>query len=502
MRAKKMLRNMIMSLFLQVVTIACGLILPRFIISHYGSSTNGLIASITQFLAYISLIAAGIGQVVKAVLYKPIANKDKDKIERILKSSQKFLNKIVIVFVIYLVALCIFYPMLVNGEFSVPFTVSLIIIISLSTSAEYLFGMTYRLYLQAKQRAYVVSIIQIATLILNTIVSVIMINMGASIQAVKLFSAAVFILRPIIQSAYVKKKYKIDFRKNNGEYTLKQRWDGLVQHIAYVIHENTDVVVLTVFSTTAEISVYTVYYFVIKGIKGFIQALQTGIEAVFGDMYARNEKENLNKKVGLYEFVYFTMMAVIFSCTMALITPFVQVYTKGITDVSYFRPIFGYIMVAAELMWAIRQPYNILVLSAGHFKQTRRGAIIEAVTNVVVSLALVWKLGIIGVAIGTLVAMFVRTIDFMIYASKNIIFRDKIVAFERLIVTCAEVALCSCVLCIFVSNTSFSSYLAWGLWAIISIGVTLAVIVPVNCLLYKDDLKQIIQFLKRGRSKE
>ena len=259
MRAKKMLRNMIMSLFLQVVTIACGLILPRFIISHYGSSTNGLIASITQFLAYISLIDAGIGQVVKAVLYKPIANKDKDKIERILKSSQKFLNKIVIVFVIYLVALCIFYPMLVNGEFSVPFTVSLIIIISLSTSAEYLFGMTYRLYLQAKQRAYVVSIIQIATLILNTIVSVIMINMGASIQAVKLFSAAVFILRPIIQSAYVKKKYKIDFRKNNGEYTLKQRWDGLVQHIAYVIHENTDVVVLTVFSTTAEISVYTVY---------------------------------------------------------------------------------------------------------------------------------------------------------------------------------------------------------------------------------------------------
>lgn len=56
MRSKKAIKNIIVSLFQQIVTIICGLILPRAIIGAYGSGVNGLISSITQFLTYITLL--------------------------------------------------------------------------------------------------------------------------------------------------------------------------------------------------------------------------------------------------------------------------------------------------------------------------------------------------------------------------------------------------------------------------------------------------------------
>lgn len=62
MRSKKALANISVALILQIVAIICGLILPRLIISTFGSDVNGLINSITQFLGYIILLEAGVGE--------------------------------------------------------------------------------------------------------------------------------------------------------------------------------------------------------------------------------------------------------------------------------------------------------------------------------------------------------------------------------------------------------------------------------------------------------
>ena len=39
----------------------------------YGSDVNGLVSSITQFLGYIALVEGGVGGVIRAALYKPLA---------------------------------------------------------------------------------------------------------------------------------------------------------------------------------------------------------------------------------------------------------------------------------------------------------------------------------------------------------------------------------------------------------------------------------------------
>ena len=59
MRGKQALKNMVASLLLQVIVLLSGLILPRFILEAYGSSVNGMITSVNQFLTYLGLAEAG-----------------------------------------------------------------------------------------------------------------------------------------------------------------------------------------------------------------------------------------------------------------------------------------------------------------------------------------------------------------------------------------------------------------------------------------------------------
>ena len=114
MRGKKLIKNIILSLGVQLVTAICGFIIPKLIIEQYGSAVNGLVSSITQFLAYITFLEAGIGPVIKAALYKPIAKKDKNTIQDILKTSESFFKKIGYIFIVYLIILCIIYPKMIN----------------------------------------------------------------------------------------------------------------------------------------------------------------------------------------------------------------------------------------------------------------------------------------------------------------------------------------------------------------------------------------------------
>ena len=117
MRSKKALINIISSIILQIVTIVSAFIIPKLIITTYGSNINGLVTSITQFLNFIILLEAGFGPVIKSILFKPIADKDKPTIEKILKSSEKIFKTIALIFIVYIILLCIVLPGVYEKEF-------------------------------------------------------------------------------------------------------------------------------------------------------------------------------------------------------------------------------------------------------------------------------------------------------------------------------------------------------------------------------------------------
>ena len=418
------LLNVISNVILQFVTIISGFIIPRIILTNFGSEVNGLVSSLNQFLNYISIFEGGLGGVVLANLYKPLYNKDKDKISSVVKTTQSFYHKIAMIFIIYTLLVGVLYPLLNNSSFSFSYIFSLTLILSVTLFVQYNFSLAYRLLLQADKKVYIVSITQILLTILNVLLFVVVSNIYPNIHILKIVSALVFLLQPAIFNYFVNKYYEIDKKARVDNSLLKSRWDGFAINIAAFIHNNTDITVLTVLSNLKIVSVYSVYVLVTTGLKKLILSVSSAISPTIGHVYAKGNSEELNKKFELYEYVIFFISFFMFTVGGLLITPFVQIYTKGITDIDYNQPIFGIIIVLAELMYVIREPYVSLAYSANKFKEIKIYGYIEALMNIVISIILVPFYGILGVAIGTLISMTYRTLCQVIYLKRNIINRS------------------------------------------------------------------------------
>lgn len=494
-RKVKTLLNMFTGLLKQFVVLVCSFILPRYMLLYYGSEVTGLVSSVTHFLGFITLLEMGVGPVIQANLYKPLAEKNKEQISKILKSSDRFFRRIAYIFLIYLIVLAFVLPKIIDSDFDSFFTISLLFIISISTFAEYFFGMTYKLLLIADQKAYIQLILQMGVTILNTVASVILIIKGFSIQVVKLSTAFIFVLRPLVQLLYVRKHYNIDKKIVLQEEPVKQKWDGFAQHLAMVVLENAAVVILTLFSTLVNVAIYNVYYAVTSGVKNLIMSSVTGLESLFGDMIARDEKEKLLNTFEIVEFSIHFVVVLIFTCATILIVPFVTVYTRGITDANYNQPLFGFIITMAYCAQCLRVPYLRLVKGAGMFKETRNGALYAMVINIGFTLIGVFTMGLSGVAIGTFIGMIYHTVYFALFLRRNIINRSfnhflcKIFI-DSLIVTFSVLLTKSFML-------SSISYFSWFILAVKVFFVVLLIDTFVNTIfnfqLIKKLLKQIIR---------
>ena len=101
MKNKRTLINTISTILLQVVTIISGFIIPRLLLETFGSEVNGLISSLNQFLNYITLFEGGLSAVILASLYKPLAEKNVNKISAVVSATNKFYKKLSLIFVVY-----------------------------------------------------------------------------------------------------------------------------------------------------------------------------------------------------------------------------------------------------------------------------------------------------------------------------------------------------------------------------------------------------------------
>lgn len=497
MNKKKILTNVISSLFQRFVAVVYSFIIPILLIEQYGSEVNGLISSISQFISYIVLLEFGIGPVIKAALYKPLVKNDKVEIEKILGATNTYFRKISYIFLIYVVLLCIIYPLFVNS-FNNLYVVLLILIIVISRFFEYFIGMTYKLFLQSDQKNYVIDYTIAFTYIISLIVIYLLIKLNFSIHFVKLITALIYLLRPLVLKVYFSNKYHFKLRKEK-QYKLPQQWDGLFHHIASVVQSNTDIVILTIFSNLIDVSIYSVYALITNGIRTIIQALTNSMDAFFGKLMVNDEQEKVNEKFCTYTFVFYTISTILIATTIVLIIPFVSLYTKSITDANYVNEFFGYTIVIAEFVFILRYPYSTIVYAKGHFKQTKNFSIIEPIVNIILSVILVIKFGIVGVAIGTLISMFIRTFGFIIYGTKNILHNNISKELKIIIVSFLE-----CLLILFIhiviGNRMVVSYLEWFIYAIVVFVIISIVIIFINTLIFKETTKKIINMLKKRRT--
>ena len=493
-RVRRAKLNIIISLLSQFVTLVCGLIVPRLLIGKFGSEAYGATSSITQFLAYITLLEAGIGGVARAALYKPLANNDVYQISAVVAEIKRFFRVIGYVFCVYVIVLaCAFKKISHVQYFDWGSTVLLVLVISISTFAQYFIGISYSVLLQAAQRTYITKAISTIAIAINTVLIVILVNLNCDFILVKFISSIVFALKPLAMWLYVKKEFTLVQVEEKNPKLLEQKWNGLGQHLAYFFHSNTDVAVLTILSNLTTVAVYSVYNMVVAEIQSVTSSFSTGMEAVFGDMLAKNENNLLKRTFNYYETLISVISVFLFSVTAVMIVPFVKLYTVSITDVNYIQPIFAILLIMASFLYCLRMPYHSLVIAAGHFRQTQIAAYGEAIINITLSIILVIKYGLIGVAIGTVVAVSFRFLFYVVYLSKYVFCRDIKQFLKRIIINLLSFSIIYFIGNAIVNMFEINNYYWWIICSVLVCIVAIGMDLLGTGLFYRDDFKPVIK---------
>lgn len=490
---KKLKINILISIIYQCATIISGFILPRLLIAYFGSEVNGLTQSIKQFLGLISFLDLGIGQVIRSALYKPLAENNRSRISQIMVSGGKFYRTLAYILLVYIMVLVVAYPMVVIQSFTWIFVVTLLLAISIGSFAQYYFGIINEQLLHADQKSYLIYSVHIVCTVTNLILCVLLINIGAPIQLVMLTTAIVFLAKPVFYSLYIRKKYCINKNISYEKDAIPQRWSAIAQHVAAVVLDGTDNVVLTLFASLTDVSIYSVYYMIVGSLQGFYQTVAVSIQSAAGALWAEGDFNKIKKMFSSAEFGLHSATLFVFTCAGILIVPFVQVYTKGVGDANYSQPIFAFILVLAYGIRCLRTPYNIWILAAVHFKQTQRCHIIAAALNLVISVLVVSKWGLIGVAIGTFIAMCYQTVWLTVYATKHLINCSAKHIIKRYIADIVSVVVIAAITSMFSMHEI--TYFGWIILAIKVAVVSLVCIAVVSLLFCREDFAEAFRSL-------
>lgn len=496
MKNRVTLNNIISGLILQIFTVISGFIIPKIILIYFGSSVNGLVSSINQFLSYITLVEGGVTGVISANMYRPLVNKDYAHLSSIVVTAKKFFNKVGLIFVGYSIVLALMYPLFSDTGFDYSYVFTLVLVLSISLSVQYMFSLTLKTLLIADKRAYIVNYTQILICISNLVLVYISVLIYPSIHVLKLITGGLYVVQPFIFGRYVGKYYDINWKSQSDNNLIGERWNGFAINIAAFVHNCTDVSLLTLFSTLKMVSIYSVYSLVTNGLKQLINAVTSGIDSTLGQAYAIGDERKLNERMDLYEYIIFMLVGLSFTMAGLLITPFVMIYTKGVTDADYYQPLFGVMIVISEAIYLLKYPHLNLAYAANKFKEITVPAYVEAIINIVISLILIQKYGLIGVSIGTTAAMTYRMVFHVYYTSKLVKERKQWIFYRKFIIFTLATVLGSIICYVYLPLRTFTITL-WMVRAI-EYALVLAVVYGVmSLLIFRNEVNFIIRYLMK-----
>lgn len=487
----KLVKNTISSLVLKITAILCGFCVPRLILQHYGSETNGLVNSITSFLSLITFLDFGVSAVLQSSLYEPLNKKDFFKINSIIKGANAFYKKIGLFLLIYLFSLIVFVPFLVESSFSNLFVTSLILVIGISLLAQFFLGIVYSTLLIADQKGYISYNIQILTLLVNTITCYILIKSNCSIQIVKLAASLVFFFKPLLLFYYAKKFYLFDIYDDVFPQPINHKLDGLAQHFNYVILNSSQIIILTLFSTLSDVSVFTVYNLVLLGVQNIMNVFYDSLKPYFGELWIRLENEQFTSKFLEMQWALSTLSTFLYSVTCCLILPFISVFTYGVNDTEYNLPDFSLLICISYMLISYRMPFNILMLAGSFFKETRKSYISSSVIQIVFSSIGAYFYGLIGVTFGMLISLIFQILLFSEFTHKILLdFEYK--SYIKLLMT-NTITFIAIFLVSHLFDSNVSNYFEWIELAILTSVSAFFITFALNIIFYPKQIKKIFK---------
>lgn len=431
---KKILKNLVMGFGSQLFLLALGVILPRFILLSFGSEVNGVTSTITQIFTYLALLESGIGAASLNRLYKDFSEDDRAAISTTVSATRRYFNRVIPVYIACIIVFCAIYPFLANTDVPTS-TIRLIILLrGISSVISFSFSNTYNILLLADGRNYISSTLSIVVKTVSTAVEIVLIFAGLDIVSVQLAALAGSLVNASVLHVYVKKTYPWLKREKNADLKrLEQRGAYVIHEISYAVFNNTDIILISVFCSMKEASVYAIYNMVFAAVNRLSSVLFNGIDFKLGTEYHRS-REGYIRLHDLYEIVVSCFVFAVMTAVVVVILPFISLYTDGVTDADYIQPLLPILFAVIQLLSSSRLVSQKLITISGRARNTIPNTITETVINIVFSIVLVNFFGMSGVLMGTILALLYRTNDMIIYANVKILNRKPIRAYKTLLI--------------------------------------------------------------------
>lgn len=491
-------KNVLASLLTQIVNIAINVLLPPLIINNYGSSINGLIVTILQLMSYVSLVGAGISAAAMQSLYKPIALKDHSKINAILNAANSMFNKAGIIFSSVTVIIAFTYPFLIQqGDLDYWIVFKLVLIISILGASEFFYVGKIRALLLADQKGYIVSYVQAAGLSVGFIFSYILISHHSQIVYVQLASSFIYSFRLVVLYIIVKKRYNYLDKHVKGIVELKvQRNNAFIHQLTGILTLGSQTVILTSFIGLKVSSIYAVHNIVFSGLQSVFGQIIAAIAPFLGRSLNTKSKEVSSQEYNRLEYLFFSLLTIIFPFVTILLPVFIQLYTRN-ADINYSDKTLAVYFSIFGLLNLLRMPAQMAINSVGHFRETRNRALVEAGLCVLLQLVLVGKYHIYGVLLGSILALGWRCFDIIFYTNRIVLNQSNRLSIIRLLKITSIIIILASINQFFQFTDAISTYFDLLKYCFVFMGISLFLLIVIDLLIERRQISSIIQLIKK-----
>lgn len=433
-RAEASVKNSSFSIITQVLTVIINFIVKTFFIYTLGSEYLGINGLFSNIITMLSLADLGIGIAIPYSLYKPLSEKNNEKIKTLMKFYKKVYNIIGIFVLLIGLSITPFLPLIIKDMPNIQHIYLIYDLFVIHSASSYFF--IYKKFLiDSDQKSYITSKI---TFIFSTILSIIQIIILIFTHNFILFLLSSIII-VIIQNIYISKKaeqlYPFLKEKNiskldKKEYKeIKKNVSSLfIYKVGNVIMNGTDNIVISKIIGIIEVGIYSNYLLIINSVYNILNQIFNAITSSIGNLVVTtNEKRSLNVYENL-NFFTFTLYGTICITLMVLINPFINIWIGK----DYVLSNFVSFLISFNLFLTGMQSVTSSFRNAyGLFYKAKYRPILMCILNIIISIILAKYIGIAGVVLGTIISKVLTIIWLDPYIIYHYGFKEKITKFYK-----------------------------------------------------------------------
>lgn len=406
MRTENAIKNISISIFSQVVIILLGFLSRKVFIDSLGTAYLGVNGLLTNVLSMMVLIEGGIGISITYNLYKPLAENDQPKIISLVQLYKKVYG--ILALIIFILSIII-YPMIgrfAKGVDSISNLTLVYFIFVAKNMVSYITAYKWAL-INADQKGYVLSTANLVFQVITTIAKIIILYMTSNYIIYLLVELGIYLVQVLFNGSIVNKRYP--YIKTKQKYSLDNDVkDNIVTNVKAMFLHNiggycvagTDNILLSYINITI-VGLYSNYTMITGQLTALISPILGGISAGVGNLIAT---ENNTKTYSVFQVAYLVNFWIYSLCIIFLynlLEPFITWWLKD--GLLLGKGTFLVILLNLYIS-GMRSTVITFKSNAGLFVQDKYAPVIEGILNLMISIILMKRFGMIGVFIGTTIS--------------------------------------------------------------------------------------------------